>query len=91
MEKTVAHRQAVETSRRWLRKLRVTLEPATAALRCILARFGRFPAHEARGSPFCRLVRLYREIEAAIGGTRHSCFFGAVNALLSLAGADVWL
>jgi hypothetical protein len=91
VEKTVAHGQAVETSRRWLLRLKKTLEPAASVLRSILAQLGRFPAHTARGSPFCRLVRLLREIVAAIGDVRHSCFFGAVNAILSLAGAGVWL
>lgn len=91
MEKTVAHGQAVETSRRWLLRLKETLEPAASVLRGILAQLGRFPANMARGSPFCRLVRLHREIAAAIGNARHSCFFGAVNAMLSLAGAGVWL
>ena len=91
VEKTVAHGQAVETSRRWLSKLKETLEPAAMALRSILAQFGWFPAQETRGSPLCRLVRLHREIVAAIGDVRRSCFFGGVNTILSLAGAGVWL
>ena len=91
VEKAAVHGQAVETSRRWLLRLKETLEPATSALRSILAQLGRFPASAARGSPFCRLVRLHREIVAAIGDARHSCFFGAVNAILSLSGSGLWL
>lgn len=85
-ETATVHGQAVETSRRWVARFKADVEKTAAALRSLLAQWGRFPPL-GRSS----LEDLAGLCVEAAGAMAFSCLFGLANILLCLVGLPVWL
>jgi len=85
-EKAAVCGQAVETVRRWVARFKEDVEKAAAALRSLLARWGRFPPL-GRSS----LKDLTGSCLEAAGSMAFSCLFGLADILLGLVGLPVWL
>ena len=90
-EKAAICGQAAETIRRWIARFKADLEEASAALRSLLARHGRFEP-PGRGSPLRRLARVRAQVVSAFGGRpAHSCLLGLANILLTQVDLPVWV
>lgn len=83
--------QAVETTRRWIKRYRKTIKTIIAALRSVLARQSEYQTG-ATGGWTEQLKTLCGKIETKIGRiVTSSSLFGKVNILLSWENTRIWI
>lgn len=90
-QETASENQAVETTRRWIKRYRETITNAIAALRSVLARLGRYES-AVTGNGFDQLTQMSIVIEKILGREINgSGIFGTANILLNWGNTGVWI
>ena len=90
-QEAASENQAVETTRRWIKRYREITANIIAALRSVLARLVRYES-AVIGSGFDQLKQMSVAIETALGHEINaSGIFGKANILLNWGNTGVWI